>query len=371
MSDSYGSQTAIALSKLPETGFGIPYVDAAADYDSILTRARTLPMPDIRKSDDIGVVGRGSSSMYASYTENEVMNPIGIEIQYTVNVNSFLKKLRRFMGKTMVSGDVTVEEASIAWRKKMYELDPDVSRQLPPSSIVYKNNGADFIHSGCIGSTLNIAQTGSQDPQYTMAFLNGGNYMRTRDVASPGFGVLPAVAAENRLKGAETRVEYTDPAGTLSLVTPARRLKSISFNANNNLDVEDERAGLPRIGATACPDRGWYKDYLLFGDRQIGAEMRVMLDDNMREWDAVMRNRDITSFKWQMKGYCIPTSITNTQYGLDLIIPFCGFRNPRGNEDAGKMVQDIAIFPMLPASPTHYGVYRFEAIVGGSNAIIQ
>ena len=370
MADSYGSQTSIAISKLPESSFGTIYDDATSDYDSILTRARILPMPDIRKSDDMGVVGRGSSSMYPSYSENEVMNPVGLEIQYTVNCNSFLKQLRRYMGKDMVSGDVTVVEATKAWKKIMYELDPDVSRQLPSSSIVYRNNGADFIHGGCVGSTLNISQQGSQDPQYTMAFMNGGKYLRVRDVDPGPFGTLPAVAAENRLKGAESRVQYTDPAGTLSLVTPNRRLKSISFSANNNLDVEDERAGLPRVGEVACPDKGWYKDYLLFGDRQVSAEMRVMLDDDMREWDAVISNSDITNFTWDMKGYCIPTTAVDTQFGLKLVIPYCGFRAPRGNEDSNKMVTDVTIFPMLPASPTHYGVYRFEATVGTSNALI-
>lgn len=370
MADSYGSQTSIAFSKAPEVAFGTIYEAAATDYDSILTRAKILPLPDIRKSDDMGVVGRGSSSMYPSYSENEVVNPINLEINYTVNCDSFLKQLRRYMGKTMVSGDVVVEEASIAWRKKMYELDPDTSRQLPSSSIVYRNNGADFIHGGCVGATLNLSQQGSQDPQYTMAFSNGGKWLRARDTTL-AFGTLPAVAAENRLKGAETRAQYTDPSGTLNLVTSGRRLKSISFSGNNNLDVEDERAGLPRVGEVVCPNKGWYKDYLLFGDRQISAEMRVMLDDNMREWNAVISNLDITNWKWNMKGYCIPTSITNTQYGLDVIIPYSGFRAPRGNEDSNKMVIDIAVFPMLPASPTHYGVYRMEAITGGSNAIIS
>jgi hypothetical protein len=326
-------------------------------------------LPENSKSDDTGVTGRGSSGMYPSYSENEVMQPTGIELSYTVNVNSFLLKLRRFMGKEMVSGDVTVQEAAIAWRKKMYELDPEVDRQLPSSSIVYRNNGADFVHGGCVGSTLNVNQTGSQDPQYTMAFLNGGNFKQIRDITSPAFGSLPGVAAENRMKGAETRAQYTDDIGTLSLVTPARRLRSISFSANNNLDVEDERAGLPRIGDVACPNKGWYKDYLNFGDRQISAEMRVMLDYDMREWNAVISNKDITNFTWDMKGYCIPTTATNTQFGLSLIIPYCGFRAPRGGEDGGKMVKDVSVFPMLPASPTHYGVYRFEAVTA-TNALI-
>lgn len=367
MADSYISQTAIGLSTQSEEDFGVFYEDAASDYTKILTRARIIPLPDIRKSDDTGVTGRGSSSMYATYTENEVMNPIGIEVQYTVNVNSFLKMLRRYMGATMVSGDVTVIEALKAWRKKFYELDPDVSRQLPSSSIVYRNGGADFVHGGCVGSTLNVSQGGSADPQFAMAFMNGGNYERIRNIV--GFGNLPAMAKENRMKGAETRVQYTDPNGTVNLVTPNRRIRSISFSGNNNLDTEDERAGLPRVGDTVCPDAGWYKDYLLFGDRSISAEMRLMIDDDMREWDNVMKNRDITNFKWDMKGYCIPNTTAHDQYGVSLIIPFSGFRSPRGNEDSNKAVKDITVFPMIPESPTHYGVYRFEAVTDNSTVI--
>lgn len=369
MGDSYISQTGIGFSLLPEPSFGEMF-ETGADYVSILTRARQLPLPDIRKSDDTGVVGRGSGGENASYTENEVMLPINIEMNYTVNVSSYLLMLRRFMGKTMVNGDVSVVEADIAWKKKFYAIDPDVNRQLPPSSIVYRNNGADFIHGGCIGGTNTVSQTGSQDPQYTMTFQNGGQNKRIRDILDPAFGALPGLAMENRMKGAESRAQFTDNIGTLSLVTPARRLRSISFTANNNLDVEDERAGLPRVGDTACPNAGWYKDYLLFGDRSISAEMRVMLDDNMREWKAVMSNQTITNFTWDMKGYCIPDSEVFTQYGLSLIIPTCGFRSPRGGEDGGKAVVDIAIFPMIPAVPTHYGVYRFEAVTGTSALVV-
>lgn len=369
MPDSYLSQTSIAISTAPEATFGVPS-DDAADYRSVLTRARILPLPDIRKSDDTGLIGRGSSSMYPSYQENEVMMPVGIEINYTVNVDSFLIKLRRFMGKDMVSGDVTVSEASHVWKKIMYELDPDVSRQLPSTSIVYRNGGADFIHGGCVGSTLNISQQGSQDPQYTMSFLNGGNYIRISEIDPGPFGTLAAVPAENRLKGAETRAQYTDNIGTLNLVTPNRRLRSISWTANNNLDVDDERAGLPRVGDVACPNKGWYKDYLLFGDRQASGEMRVMLDDDLREWSAVIENKAITNWKFQMKGYCIAASTTNLQNGLDIVVPYCGFRSPRGGDDAGKSIVDIGVFPMLPAVPTHYGVWRAEATVGGSNALI-
>lgn len=366
MPDSYITDTFIAFSLLPEATYGTALL-TAANYFSVVTRARLLPLPSNRKSDDLGVIGRGSGSMYPSKQSSDLMNPIGFEMQDRVNVGSFATLLRRYMGHPQVSGDITVVEAAKAWKHTFFEQDPDVDaggRQLPSSSVVYRNKGADFLHPGCVGATLTVSQTGATKPDYTMAFNNGGFYHRIGEITAPVFGSLGLPAAEEEMHGPDSRVLYTDTGGTRNLVVPDRRLKSISFSANNNLDLADERAGLPSMDGSGCPKKGWYRDFLLFGDRQISATYRVMVDATMREWKQAVEDDVITSFTWNMLGNCVPTTATTSRYGVNLIISKCQFRDPAGNEDANKAVADIVVFPEIQA--THYGVYKFEVVNGKS-----
>lgn len=365
MADSLLSQTGIAYSTAPETIYNTFYA-LASDYKSIVTRARSFPLPSSEKGDDMGVIGRGSKSMYPSYQLTGFLDPTVIEIQDKVNVGSFATLLRRFMGKPEVVGDILVVEATKAWKHFFYEQDPDaLGRQLPSTSMVYRNNGADFVYGGLVGSTLQIQQAGVADPMFTMQLVGSGLHTRIRDIA-PTFGSLAEPAAENYMLGAESRVQYTDPQATRSL-TSTRRLKSISFSANNNIDTGDLRAGAPRVNGTGCPGDGWYRDFLLMGDKTATAEFRVTMDDDMREFTAAKKDTVITSFEWEMRGYCVPTSASNTQYANKLSIGKCFFRTPRGGEDNNTLIKDITVFPVLNAS--YWGVYKFE-VTNGQSAVI-
>jgi hypothetical protein len=367
MADSLLSQTGIAISTLPETAYNTMFV-LASGYDSLVTRARSFPLPSNEKGDDTGTIGRGSKSIYPSVQTTGFLEPQVIEIQDKLNVGSFVKQLRRFMGKPELVGDIQVVEAAIAFRHHYYEQDPDaLGRQLPASDIVYRNNGADFVYGGMVGSSLQLQQAGVADPTYTIQHVGSGLYQRIRDITSPAFGTLADPATENYMLGPETRVQYTDPTTTRSM-TSGRRLKSISFTANNNLDTNDLRAGAPRVNGTGCPGSGWYRDFLNMGDKTATAQFRVTVDDNMFEWTNAQTDAIITNFTWTNKGYCVPTTAATNQYEVTLKIGKCYFRTPRGGDDNNTLVKDLTVFPVLNAS--YWGVYKFE-VVNGVNAIVQ
>jgi len=366
MAESTLSQTAIAFSTLPETVYNTMFV-LAANYTSIVTRARAFPLPSNDKGDDMGVIGRGSKSMYPSLQTSGFLSPVAIEIQDKVNVGSFVNLLTRFMGKPELVGDIQVVETTIAKRHHYYEQDPDVlTRQLPASDIVYRNNGSDFVYGGMCGSSLQLQQTGVADPMYTIQEVGSGLYQRIRDI-SPAFGTLTDPASENWMLGPESRVLYTDPSATRT-ITANRRMKSISFTANNNLDTNDLRAGASRVNGTACPGSGWYRDFLLMGDKTATVEFRVTTDDNMFEWFSAQKDELITNFTWDMRGYCIPTTAANNQYMVTVKIAKSYFRTPRGGDDNNTLIQDITVFPVI--NPTYWGVYKFE-VVNGSAVIAQ
>lgn len=365
MADSLLQQTVIAYSKLPEVSYNGIYV-LASDYNAIVTRARSFPLPSTEKGDDTGVIGGGSKSMYPSYQTTGFLEPIVIEIQDRVNVGSFVTFLRRFEGKPELLADVQVVEATKAWRHHYYEQDPAaLGRQLPSTSMVYRNNGADFVYGGTVGSTLQLQQAGVADPMFTLQQVGSGYHQRIRDIA-PAFGTVAEPAAENYGLGAESRVQYTDPVATRSL-TSTRRLKSIGFSASNNLDTGDLRAGAPRVNGVGCPGQGWYRDFLNMGNKTASAEFRVAIDDNMREWTAAQNDTVLTSFEWDMRGYCVPTTATATQYSVKLSIGKCHFRTPRGGEDNNTLIKDLTVFPVLNAS--YWGVYKFEVTNGQAGIV--
>lgn len=365
MADSQLSQTSIAFSSLPETAYNTAYI-LASEYKSIVTRARSFPLPSNEKGDDLGVIG--DNRVYPSRQTTGFLDPVVVEIQETVNVGWFNNLLRRFMGKPELVGDIAVVEATKAWRHHYYEQDPNsLGRQLPSSSVVYRNNGADFLYSGMVGSTLQIQQAGVADPQFTLQLVGSGLYKRIRDITSPVFGTLPASVVEQTMLGPETRVQYTDPLATRTITNP-RRMKSISFTANNNIDTGDLRAGAPRVNGAGCPGGGWYRDFLNMGDKTAAAEFRVAIDDDMREWASAQNDDIITNFTWDMRGYCIPTTAANNQYQCTVKIGKCYFRTPRGGEDNNTMVKDITVFPVVNA--TYWGGYKFE-VINGVNAIYE
>jgi hypothetical protein len=361
--ESLVSQTVIAFSTAPESVYGTNPV-TAADFTSMVTRVREMPVTESEKNDDRGVIGRGNA-MYPSYQRSGFRVPTAFEIMDRAHVGRFMPLLRRYMGKTAAAP--VVLEAGIAFGHTFYEADPDVEGlQLPSSSFVYRNNEYDYLHTGCCGSTLQISQTGTADPEMTIGFAGSGNAKRIA-TDYPAFGSLVIPGTDPYMYGASSDAFYTDDASAVqNLTTPDHKLRSLTFTANNNLITDDTRMGMPQADATD-PRRGWYRDFLHFGDREISAEFTMGMDGSYALKNAEELNLNFTTFTWTMKGDVIPTTTTSKRYQLSLVIPKFNLRAPRVGEDNQKRTKSFTIFPVTHSG--HYGVYRFNVTNGVSTAI--
>lgn len=362
MAESLTSQTVIGVSTAPESSYGTHPV-LASNYTPMVVRTRDLPVPESEKLDDRGVVGRGNA-MYPSYQRSGFRVPTAFEMSDVMNVGTLCRLLRRYMGKTAATP--TTVEAAIAFLHTFYEADPDVEGlQLPSSSIIYQNNEFDYIHRGCVGSTFQAAQTGTADPTYTLGIAGHGNPVRVSSIG--GFGTLPVPGQDPYMYGPSTSSQYTDATpATVSLTTTVHKWRGATFTANNNLDTGDTRAGMPQADPTE-PKRGWYRDFLHFGDREVSLEWTMGMDSSYTLKDAEELNTIYTNFTWQMNGDVIPTTASANKYYAKLVIPKFNIRTPRTGEESNKRTKTFTVFPLIHAA--HYGVYRFEIQNGVSTAI--
>lgn len=364
MGDSTLTQTTLAFSTLNESAFNT-YPDEAADYTTYETTARAMPLPDAEKQQDEPRIGAGAAGAYPTFQRSGVLQPIAVEIADVVNAEKFPIFSQMYFGEPEVSGDIAVVEASKAWRHFFYKQNFDeLGRQLPSKSFIMKNNGAAFIYTGGVGGSLNMQQSGIVDPKFSFGVITSGNYVELSTLGSFGTLSVPTRDPLKDMMGAESILSYNDGSSR----NLNGRWKSITWNANNNIDTGDLRAGLPRTAAATCPTRGWYRNKLLAGDESVAIEFRVAHDDVMREWNSAQLDTALTSFEWLMKGSCIPTTAAANQYSVKNSVGKCYFRNVRGGEDNNLAIQDVAVFPVRNGS--YFGVWKQE-IVNGSSGVLQ
>jgi hypothetical protein len=337
MAESQFSQTVMAYSTAVESTYGTHPVLANL-YTPTVTRSRAVPLPQTEKTDDRGVIGKGDDED-PSYQRSGFSIPSAFELSDIVQVGSVLPLIRRYMGA--VAGVPSTVEATIAFRHAFFLMNRITSGlQLPSSSFVYSLNEFDYIHTGCVGSTLQFAQQGTADPTYTLGLVGSGRGVRISQIAPP-FGSLAVPGDQPYMYGASSAMQYVDDsAATISLTTPSHKLRSMTFSANNNLDTGDTRAGMPQNDANE-PRRGWYRDFLHIGDRDVSMEWTMGMDSDYTLKDAEELNVQIAKFN---------------------------LRSPAvGEASNNKSTKAFTVFPLKHAG--YYGRWKLEAVNGVATAI--
>lgn len=307
MAKSRVEDTLIGMSAAPEGTYNA-MVLSAAGHNMMKTRSTGLPIPDDEKLDDLGEIGGGvNTGEFATEQRSGFILPPTWEISNVVDAGLFLPQLRRFLGGAdAVPAGANILEAGVAFQHNFAQLPNNSASglQLPASTFVYSNNGLDYAYGGSLGNTLQVAQTGADDPTFSMGYVGSGLYKRLRDI-SPAFGSISPSTPQPKMKGAETELEFVDDEGPV-IITANRQLVNFTLNANNAHDTSQRLAGASRIDPLDMR-KGWYLDELLHGKRTAGADMRIFLDDTMRAYQKARNNTPITGFKFRMRGYEIDT----------------------------------------------------------------
>lgn len=363
MAESRTSQTIIGFSTAPEASYGTNPV-TAANFTPMVTRVTDFPLTDSEKLDDRGIIGR-SDSANPSFQRSGFRIPTAIELSDVVNASTLHPLLRRFAGKPGAAP--TVVEAAIAFKHTLSPADPNVEGlQLPATSMIFQNNEFDYIHRGCVGSTLQLAQNGTADPTYTLSLVGAGVARRIA-IDYPAFGTLAVPPQDKYMYGASSAIQYTDDLlATISLTTPTHKARSVTFSTNNNLDTGDTRMGMPQADVNE-PKRGWYRDFLHMGDPEVSAEFTMGMDSDYSLKDAEELNTIYTNFTWTMSGDIIPGTASANKYFVKVVIPKFNLRSPRAGDENAKKTKGFTVFPIIHGGG--YGLYRFEVQNGSSGTI--
>lgn len=362
----------IAISTTPESTYNAMKIASSDTYYGMLTTGRAYYVPDKDKLDDTGKIGTGRE--FPTEQRSTYITVPSLELSEELNIDLAALLLRRAMGGADVVTTVAATPASTI-RDHTWGLDlSGTTRQLPSSSMVWgiPNSGADFIWGGVVVESYAISQTNSDVPAITVGLVGSGLFKRLRFLTTNGLlavngsnpyngpypgsagteypPTFPFPATQRYMIGAESELLFTPEGGSLYSVTASgQRMKAFSATLTNNHRTDDRRPGDPRVDS-AQPRAGHYVNRMNHGDRTIGGNMTVMLDDTFAEFNYAYNDTVLNSFTYKTKGRFLeataPGVESDKQSEFELTFPKCYLRSVAGTDDAGDAVLTMGIFPI-------------------------
>jgi hypothetical protein len=378
MTDRLTKNMKIGLSRIVEANFNAmvaPNTGAGGvppntnNWTGAKTTGRGFPFPSKEKMDDRGKAGTGRE--FQTEQRSGYVNPPTMEIVEELNTDlSFMLARRAVGGPDTVGAPL---EAALAYPHMvgMQDADGPAGRQLPSFDVVYSLGGADFVYGGCVVDTFQIEQTRSAVPQMTCGLVGSGLFYRIRDMIVANRPSVPRPAYQHYMLGAESSIEFTDDTGATKVLTdPEQRVLMFRATLNNNIDTGDTRMGDPRLDPTSTK-KGWIRNRLLHGDRDVTAEMTLTLDDELEEWAIANDDVPLTMFKYISRGHYIRVGATTSalhQWQFEWRMPACYFRDPRFTDEGGTAAVGLTIFPVEPDAS--YGLVEIHCVNEIATAIV-
>jgi hypothetical protein len=362
----------LAISQTPEASYNAIKSASGDLYYGMLTTGRAFYVPDKEKVDDTGKIGTGRE--FPTEQRSTYVAVPSLELTEELNVDIAPIILRRAMGGADVVTTIAATPASTI-RDHTWGLDlSGTNRQLPSSSMLWGiiGSGADYLWSGVVIESFAINQTNSDVPTFTASFVGSGLFKRLKYLTADGniavngsnpyTGPYPGSAgtewpptfplptAQRYMIGAESELLFTPEGGSpYSMTASGQRLKAFSATLTNNHRTDDRRPGDPRIVA-AQPRSGHYVNRMNHGDRTIGGDMTVMLDDTLAEFDLAYNDTILESFTYKAKGrYLMATAPgveSDKQSEFEITFPKAYLRSVAGTDDNGDAVLTMSVFPI-------------------------
>jgi hypothetical protein len=367
----------MAVSATPEATYNAIKVAGPAPgpqdtYLGLLTTGRAFYIPDKEKVDDTGKVGTGRE--FPTEQRSTYITVPSLEITEELNIDIAALFLRRAMGGAdVVSGPVAATPASTI-HDHTFGLDLSTTgRQLPSSSMIWSimGSGADYVWAGVVVESFAISQTNSDVPTVTIGLVGSGLFKRLLFLTANGLAAsganpytgpylgagpsfyppaFPNPTAQRYMIGAESELLFTPAGGAQYSVTGSgQRMKSYSSTLTNNHRTDDRRPGDPRI-ESAQPRAGHYVNRMNHGDRTIGGDMTIMLDDTLNEFNHAYNDKVLESFTYKAKGAYLaatnPALESDKQSEFEIVYPKCYLRGIAGTDDTGDAVITMSVFPV-------------------------
>ncbi len=367
----------IAISTTPESTYNQIKVGTADTYFGMLTTGRAFYVPDKEKVDDTGKIGTGRE--FPTEQRSTYVSVPSLEFSEELNIDLAALLLRRAMGGADVVTTPTTNSQGAAIapastiRDHTWGVDV-TNRQLPSSSMVWgiPGSGADYVWGGVVVESFAISQTNADVPTITAGLIGSGIFKRLSLLTANGAPAVngtnvyngpyagaggseypptfPFPVQQRYMIGAESELLFTPTGGSLYSVTGSgQRMKAFSATFTNNHRTDDRRPGDPRVTASQ-PREGHYVNRMNHGDRTIGGDMTIMLDESLTEFYYAYNDTTLDAFTYKAKGAFLESSTagteSNAQSEFAVTFPKAYLRGVAGTDDAGDAVLTMSIFPI-------------------------
>ncbi len=330
MAEFITQDISLFISKTKESAFNVAKT-AGSDFLRAVMRGNTFGLPVLNKIDSSDLVGTGFEfpqiPLRVNYWEHPVMS-IGED------VNADL--LPVFLARTFGGTNAAPSTINTTGKQHTLLLGTSTQRQLPSSNLIttvgYVDDthpGADYLWMGVVPESIQIAQDAGNTPTWAVEMVGSGKFTTPLPV-----GVrtgLPALVGDDTTNNKDMYVHpaavvitYTD-GSTVNLAT-AGKIRSWSFQLNNNLRRDDRRPGDP-FRTADDPTTGAFVNRLQRGRRTCAAQIVVSMDENLAEFVTMSQNRVVDNLAFIMKGNLIAGASSTTNYTVEIDIPKAQLRS--------------------------------------------
>lgn len=172
----------------------------------------------------------GDGHAYPRQSKPYYFNPINIPYSMALNSDIGQRILRMWLGGAL-SNAAAASGAIVQ----------TIAQKAPGAVPLFANmidslGGASYLFADCFVESINISQSGSQEPKLTAQFMNSGHFM---PISSTSIVLANVVDMYAYLKyhGAKTRLTFSDGVTSYNFAT-AGTLIDVSFDGKQNVVVE-------------------------------------------------------------------------------------------------------------------------------------
>lgn len=171
MPDFLQENTALWLSKRPETSLNTGYT-LNTDFLKALTTAPAFIVPQIEFVSDAGKPGNGHE-FPTRQCPTYVSHP-AFTFTDEMNVSYAGRLLLRSLGGAVTTAQ---QGGTAAWKHSCTMMDALVNRQLPSTTMISIEGGADYRLDGMVVDRYTLSQNRADPPQYSVDLVGSGDFV--------------------------------------------------------------------------------------------------------------------------------------------------------------------------------------------------
>jgi hypothetical protein len=308
MSIAHIQQRQFAISRIPQTDYGSATAknsSAPLHFVELLVKDKNLANYAVQTRDNKGYSTRNDFPTEQWMVSHDLTRNVEFE-----PASDPLGRILMLALGSVVTTQPDVTNAATAYQHIFNPQDPNISRQLPATTLVEKAGGAvDALYPSCVVEQFSLKGEGIDRITSTFGLRASG-----KRIAPSTISFATNVEEASGLKyfyNSQVSLTVAD-AGTLNNATAygtAKRLESWEININNQLLADDGyRPGSTDFQTAGDTTSGAIRSECLFGERAITGSFVVRVDTGSDEY-AALKAQSPLDFKIVLTGPVIASSI--------------------------------------------------------------